>query len=815
MDASTDVDGDDVDGDVQAGKALLVGMQAFLRIDTTGPIIGSLPQVAATRKMYVSPGITAHGNDGKTFAAKIGNALGPGNSFQIKRSACEFYDFAQDLIRLKELATCDEFAVLCRPFWDKDDSSSGGDFWAKTRIYRGMGLTFSKLPLLQLLNLSEDKMKRVGLQQYRFIGGTKKLQVPFHVRMAELLHVLPQELVKSTELAGQNEGIVMGDAGSEDASKDEADLRLDYKLVIDNLGALNRLFTPDVEVARAFTEDYLASARTSLAEAISDRETCEAIFRVLDHLSEREVPGDSDDYADVVERQVETQKLWQRFHRVNCKPLRKEATHLNDALGTFAAVREAHQPEEKQRRKVARKESSAKGQKEVFDNRLGAIFEEAALPPADEFDGDKPSCNRQFTIMTNTVAINYQLWRVEEDPERKAELCKLLPPSLIAVLEKPLPRYLEDMGASGVHGRFVDVDQPDEDGDYTHPQDTARFLPGGLTKKGYYSSGTFDVQGEEPDESDHVFLEGRYAGESILLKEFAPLKGGLDDLHLVRAIRMKLLLEFQIVKADSIAFGSSANEWQNFLSADDFRYHDSNEQIDERYAFVPLTADSAENRRLVWNRKLTRASRLKKGLLRKRKREEEDEEDEGKKGEDESEDEKDEEDEEESEEEEDEEDEEEKAKPKTNGKPKAKPKMKSHPWSSGEKGEGAVLKDNVVWSSTEDGSPLCTFTSFGTESRADGSIAMNLTSSDDEAHVFKSSEELQASLVATLDALTAAIAKKKAEIVNRGMHPEAAFTFTPAPAPALPSSSAASPTLQSQKKPKGVLLQQLKARNKP
>jgi hypothetical protein len=160
----------DVDGEVQAGKALLVGMQAFLRLETMGPFIGSLPQVAAIRKMYVSPGITAHGDDYKTFAAKIGNALGPGNSFQIKRSACEIYDFAQDLIRLKELATCDEFAVLFRPFWDKDGSSSGGDIWAKTRIYRGMGEAFKKLPLLQCLSLSEDKMKRVGLHKYRFTG---------------------------------------------------------------------------------------------------------------------------------------------------------------------------------------------------------------------------------------------------------------------------------------------------------------------------------------------------------------------------------------------------------------------------------------------------------------------------------------------------------------------------------------------------------------------------------------------------------------------------------------------------------------------
>ena len=231
----------------EAGKAFLLGMQASLRLETTGSFTGAIPQVGATRKMYVSPGITAHGDDCKTFAAKIGTALGPGNSFQIKRSAYEFYDFAQDLTRLKDLAgTPEEFAVLCRPFWDRDDSSSGGDFWARTRIYRGIGETFKLLPLLQCLNLSEDKMKRVGLQQYRSTGGTKKLQVPFHVRMAELLHVLPQELEKSSKLAGQNTGINMGDAGSEEDS-DEAALHRDYELVITSLvGALLDLFTPSV-----------------------------------------------------------------------------------------------------------------------------------------------------------------------------------------------------------------------------------------------------------------------------------------------------------------------------------------------------------------------------------------------------------------------------------------------------------------------------------------------------------------------------------------------------------------------------------------
>jgi hypothetical protein len=125
------------------------------------------------------------------------------------------------------------------------------------------------------------------------------------------------------------------------------------------------------------------------------------------------VPGDSDGYADVVERQAETQKLWQRFHRVNCKPLRNEATHVNKALGTYAAVRGFHQPREKQRRQASREESSAKGQKELFDKRLGAIFEEAALPPAVEFDGDKPS-NRQFTIMTNDVYIMFRAFRLRK-----------------------------------------------------------------------------------------------------------------------------------------------------------------------------------------------------------------------------------------------------------------------------------------------------------------------------------------------------------------------------------------------------------------
>jgi hypothetical protein len=113
---------------------------------------------------------------------------------------------------------------------------------------RHAGETFSKLPVLQLLNLSKNN-KSVGLYQYRFTGGPAKKYVAFHVRMAELLHVLPQELEKSSKLAGQNTGINMGDAGSEEDS-DEAALHRDYELVITSLvGALLDLFTPSVLAA--------------------------------------------------------------------------------------------------------------------------------------------------------------------------------------------------------------------------------------------------------------------------------------------------------------------------------------------------------------------------------------------------------------------------------------------------------------------------------------------------------------------------------------------------------------------------------------
>ena len=103
---------------------------------------------------------------------------------------------------------------------------------------------------------------------------------------------------------------------------------------------------------------------------------------------------------------------------------------------------------------------------------------------------------------------------IEEDTGRKAILENGLPLKLIELLKKPLPSYLEDMDDAGC---FVDVDEPDGNGGYIPPQDTSSFQVG-LTSKGYYTSGVHDVHGEEPHEDDYSFLEGKYAGETILLK---------------------------------------------------------------------------------------------------------------------------------------------------------------------------------------------------------------------------------------------------------------------------------------------------------
>jgi hypothetical protein len=198
-----------------------------------------------------------------------------------------------------------------------------------------MGETFSKLPVLQLSNLSKNKGV-VGLHKYRFTGGPTNAHVPFHVRMAGLPHLLPQELEKSSELAGQKEGINMGAAGSEEDSA-EAVLHRDYQLVITSLGALLDLLTPNVPAARDLTEENLASARTSLAASILDCETCGAIFRVLDYLCGREVPDSSEDFAADSERREETNRPWKRFCRDNCEALRQEAFNNNaSAMNTVA-----------------------------------------------------------------------------------------------------------------------------------------------------------------------------------------------------------------------------------------------------------------------------------------------------------------------------------------------------------------------------------------------------------------------------------------------------------------------------------------------
>jgi hypothetical protein len=183
----------------------------------------------------------------------------------------------------------------------------------------------------------------------------------------------------------------MGDAGSEDDS-DEAALHRDYELVIKSLCALFLLFTPDVPAARALTAENLASARTSLADAVLDRGTYGAIFRVLDYayLCGRVVPGGSDDFPADSERQVETKKLWQRFRTDNCEVLRKEAHDVRNPRNTVcrgsqssraAVLKQFYLIESQQRRAAARMESSAKGQKKVFNARYDSVFEEAASAP--------------------------------------------------------------------------------------------------------------------------------------------------------------------------------------------------------------------------------------------------------------------------------------------------------------------------------------------------------------------------------------------------------------------------------------------------
>jgi hypothetical protein len=173
----------------------------------------------------------------------------------------------------------------------------------------------------------------------------------------------------------------------------------------------------------------------SLADSILDRGTCGGISRAPDYLCGREVPGDSDEYAADSARQVETKKLWQRFRADNCEVLRKGAYDLNNAKNTVAYGRHAthaticsqFQQRERERKAVVRRESTPRGQKEVFKARLHFIFNEAAPAPNREFEEEAPTpTNREFAILQNSDYVKYHEWWLEEDAGRKANLEKKL-----------------------------------------------------------------------------------------------------------------------------------------------------------------------------------------------------------------------------------------------------------------------------------------------------------------------------------------------------------------------------------------------------
>jgi hypothetical protein len=144
---------------------------------------------------------------------------------------------------------------------------------------------------------------------------------------------------------------------------------------------------------------------------------------------------------------------------------------------------------------VARKESSAKGQKEVFKARLDSTFDEAAS----EVD-EAP--NRKFTIMQSSGYGDYCEWRHEEDSGRKEMLKNALPLNLIEIVKKPLPPYLEEMADAGC---FVDADFP-------LPEDIFD-LGSGLTQGGY----VIDEDSKAAQERDFHYLQQMFAGETILL----------------------------------------------------------------------------------------------------------------------------------------------------------------------------------------------------------------------------------------------------------------------------------------------------------
>jgi hypothetical protein len=131
--------------------------------------------------------------------------------------------------------------------------------------------------------------------------------------------------------------------------------------------------------------------------------------------------------------------------------------------------------------------------------------------------------NREFTIVQNSEYVDYCEWWHCEDIGRKEILKNALPPNLIEIVKKPLPPYLEEMADAGC---FVDADFP-------LPEDIFD-LGSGLTPGGY----VFDEDSNAAQEKGFDYLQATFAGETLLLNEPVPLKGGVDDLDLVQAIRI-------------------------------------------------------------------------------------------------------------------------------------------------------------------------------------------------------------------------------------------------------------------------------------
>jgi hypothetical protein len=205
----------------------------------------------------------------------------------MKRTAIEIADFERDVRRLKDMSKdLADFGRLFREFWDKvEDKQLGpGKVWEKTKNIRHQGLTFWKLPVLQLIN--QAKGTTIGLGSYRFTGH----RVPFLVSMVVLLRMdLRMEFNKASQRAAQRAAKDLGRIGNELSDDEESDaLPIDLapldamKRVTESLSGLLPLLVADAPTDRAFTQDKLGAGRKSLADAMGDPEMCGAIFRALD-----------------------------------------------------------------------------------------------------------------------------------------------------------------------------------------------------------------------------------------------------------------------------------------------------------------------------------------------------------------------------------------------------------------------------------------------------------------------------------------------------------------------------------------------------